>query len=414
MTALLKAKNFRPRMMAVLAVYLLAVSAGWKMWETSASSKALRQNGHAMSLPSDSRMLQWHTTVKARGSDAGKGELLSSHDRKNPLRIMRFPVGPKVFATAREILAGNTLLSDHQKIVRFMQFIAWFKYGVSQRGDPEAVIMSRVGTCGEFTNVLLALAATQGIPGRYVNLHNYPPGDGHTVAELFIGGKWRVYDPTYASYYTDTPEEDRTPNVLSFDELRSGKGKNPRVVLIIGNKKRLEETRPLSTSFLGPEIYEKSNPAGPILEDKAFVYPLVLDAKFQPKIDMKHFGPKHQGASHIGAAGICRVQAWTFSSLQAGKLYEFRITPDLVYQERGDARRPFRLVATMLSGGEIIQGAAFTVIHPAQSIEPWKIRFKAVSEKAKMLIHHNLCGPDYAYLKAREFRLREISRVRTA
>lgn len=345
--------------------------------------------------------------IRGHGSLASQLSVIEPRAIDNPLRPFRMAIGPTVFAAARAELAGARDLTDHQKVIRFMALIARFRLGTAPAGDPQTVLAARVGACGEFTNVLLALAATQGIAGRHVNLHNFPPGDGHTVAELFIGGKWQLYDPTYASYYTDTPEDDQAPNVLSFDELRRGRGRDPEVKLVIGNRARFEQTRPRSKLFVGPTIYERANPAGPIIASQPMTYPLLLDAKSRPLIGGKGLDSAFQGAAYLGAAGICNHQAWTLSSLVPGRSYEFEVSPARIVHEFPGDSLPFRFTVLMLSGGVLTSGATYVAENESSPLPPWIIRFQAQSSRASILLRHDLCGPNLAYITIGSFRLRE-------
>lgn len=337
------------------------------------------------------------------------GEIyLSAENPKNPLSVFRLPITKEVVRMAEEILHGEEGLTSHQKIVRFMNYMNDFKVGIGSDAKPETTLRERIGACGTFTNVLLALAATQGIQGRYINLMNYPLNYGHTVAEFWIDGNWRVYDPTYAAYYTDTPGDVRNPNVLSFEELRAGKGRDPKVVKVIGNNHRLEEGKPFSYGFLGPEIYEEANPAGSIGPDKPFIFPLTLDFKEKSTLEKEEFGTNNQGANYIGSAGINNNQEWILTSLTPGKKYVFVVVPDGLCGEMLGVEPDFRSFAGILSGGEIIEGD--TVSFPTKNIklDPWEVRFVANNDTVRLLIQHPYRGPKFHYMIISKYYLKEM------
>lgn len=328
---------------------------GWWVGEQYAHKHAVYLRQLARESP---RLKFWAVVADGYSRRGNSSEVILAADHpQNPLAVMRIPITKTMKAIAEAILGDEKELSAHQKIVRFMNFMEYFDVAQSKSADPETIIRERKGTCGEFANVILALAATQGIAGRYVNLHNYPPGNGHTVAEFFVDGKWRVYDPTFSAYYTDTPTETQNPNVLSFEELRAGKGRDPRVKRIVWNRRRLDELKPSSYKFLGPNIYERAAPAGPILDDRPLVFSLALDIRNSPVLNKEEFGPRSQGAAYIGDAGICNQQNWKLSSLVPGRTYEFLIVPEGIGGELPRRAGPFSLNARIVLGGKILKGA---------------------------------------------------------
>ncbi len=351
--------------------------------------------------------VQYQETTAAHTSAANAGEVLfAASDSRNPLKPLRIPISVEVAAAADAILEGDRSLTPHQKLVRFMRMIGEFRVGPGNGGDPVNILKRKTGACGEFTNLLLALAATQGISGRYVNLHNYPPGDGHTVAEFFIDGKWRLYDPTYGVYYTDTPADAMRPRVLSFEELRNGGGRKLEVTRIIENRERYENQRPLSDEFVGPAIYERADPAGPLDDNRPFLFSLSLNLKTNAALEDKDFGPYVQGADYLGARHECRFHNWTIAALQPGQTYEFFIEPGSIGREQAGGQQPVRFRARMRSGGTLLEGQEIQYSPQARTLMPWRIRFTALSDKVNIHLEHSLCSGPYSYLSIKEYRVR--------
>lgn len=348
--------------------------------------------------------------VLANGSEQQGEFFLKKDDPKNPLSIFRVPITNEIVKIAEQILEGHQNLSDHQKVIMFMNFMKDFDVGIGSNAYPETTIKERLGACGTFTNVLLALSATQGIEGRYVNLMNFPKGYGHTVAELKVNGKWSIYDPTYGVYYTDTPDNKVNPNVLSFWELRNGKGRDKNVVRIFMNNRRFEEQNQWATSaFIGPEIYEKANPAGPIGPDKVFKYPLFLDTRSKSVLTKKDLGIENQGSNYIGAASVNNIQEWTLTSLVPGNQYQFIIVPDWIGGELLGEEDNFRATARIVSGGEVTSGDSLTLSINQKPYQPWIIKFKAKKDKVNLLIEHPYRGPKFHYLNIKGYELKSIS-----
>ena len=57
---------------------------------------------------------------------------------------------------------------------------------------------TRQGVCRDFAHVLCSLARAAGIPARYTTGYgpNVSPPDFHAVAEVWLGDRWHIVDPT--------------------------------------------------------------------------------------------------------------------------------------------------------------------------------------------------------------------------
>lgn len=339
-------------------------------------------------------------------SEAAGQIILDAKDPANGLSVFRKPVRKKMATIAEFILDGKENLTPHEKIVELMKFINTFRVGIGSDGDPETTIREKIGACGGYTNVLLALAATQGIPGHIISMGNYPQNTGHAVAELYINGKWSVYDPTYAAYYTTTPGNTTNPNVLSFEELRSGMGQKPDVQVVVYNRERLEQGQPYSYMYLGPEIYTRANPAGIIGPNRPFTYPLYLDLGEKPAISEEVFGPLNQGASHLGAAGICNEHSWHLTGLTPGHRYRFIVEPNWLGGEMVAQRDCFLARAKIRSGGIMVKGAQGCFYK--SKLEPWVIELVALDNKVELLLEHSYRGPDFFYVSMKKYSLQEV------
>lgn len=62
-------------------------------------------------------------------------------------------------------------------------------------GTEEEVIKKGSPLAAELSRVLVALAQTAGLPARLVFLYADAPPVRHTVAEIFLTGRWSVFDP---------------------------------------------------------------------------------------------------------------------------------------------------------------------------------------------------------------------------
>ncbi len=324
-----------------------------------------------------------------------RGEiLLSATDPENPLSIFALPVTLAMKRLGDYIIAPYGNLSDHQKIVLFMTFLNSARIGYSSSPEPETTILEDFGSCGSWTNVLLALSAAQGISGRSIGLYNYPPNYGHNVAELLVDGRWQVYDSTYAAYYTAEPENEANPVVLSFDQLQVGEGEFPDVSRVVKNPDRLNAGGAGALAFVGPEIYSLAEPKGVIGPDRPMVFPLSLDLQDNPSIGLDDFGPENQGAWILGSAFVNVSQEFTLTGLTPGQRYLFSI----LYNDWGGGGEnlfEFVAVSAVTSGGTMEAGSDSYRFEIGEVNEPWDISFAAENDTVNLLLTHDYLAPFY-------------------
>ncbi|MCF2872597.1 transglutaminase family protein [Octadecabacter sp. G9-8] len=57
---------------------------------------------------------------------------------------------------------------------------------------------ARAGVCRDYAHVLIAMARAVGVPARFVSVYapDVSPQDFHAVAEVYLGGRWHLVDPT--------------------------------------------------------------------------------------------------------------------------------------------------------------------------------------------------------------------------
>gem|GEM_PF-1588707 len=318
--------------------------------------------------------------------------LLSATDPDNPLNILKLPVTLAMKRLGDYIIAPYGNLSDHQKIVLFMTFLNSARIGYSSSAKPETTLLEDFGACGSWTSVLLALASAQEIPGRIIALYNYPPNNGHNVAELFVDGRWQVYDPTYAAYYTPEPENEVNPLVLSFDQLQNGQGEFPGVSRVVENPDRLNAGGAGALAFVGPEIYVQAEPKGVIGPDRPMFFPLSLDLQDKPSIGLDDFGPENQGAWILGSAYVNVSQEFTLTGLTPGQEYAFTI----LYEGWGGGAGQFSefTAASEVTSGGSLEGGSYR-FEIGQVNDPWVIQVTAENDTVNLLLTHDYLEPFY-------------------
>lgn len=95
--------------------------------------------------------------------------------------------------------------------------------------------------CDYAANILVTLCAHKGIHARYCMLKNKDGISPHTVTEILLDGKWRVFDPAEGCYYTTESGE-----LATLEDLSDDPG------LILKNKRMQKKGM--------PEIYKKMFP----------------------------------------------------------------------------------------------------------------------------------------------------------
>ena len=64
--------------------------------------------------------------------------------------------------------------------------------------DAMETFKARAGVCRDFTHLAISLLRAAGVPARAVSAYAYSltPPDMHAVVEAWVGGRWRLFDPT--------------------------------------------------------------------------------------------------------------------------------------------------------------------------------------------------------------------------
>ena len=327
--------------------------------------------------------------------------VMGPRDENNPLHIYRMSLNQSVYSLADRLLNGSQDLTNHEKIMVFMEFISEWYVGFDN-AQHYLALGSYIESCGGYSNVLAALATTQGLEARIVNMYNYPQYSGHTVCEIYYDEAWHIYDPTNGAFYTDTPEDTKNPNVLSYEELSRGEGNSPDITCVVTTPDRLISE--MSYGFLGPAIYEAGNPSGVIGPDQPMTFPLTINLLDDACITSNEYTTAYQGISYIGSANVNAQHSWTICGLESGKNYQFIVLADKI---GGELFAPFEIAAESQSC-QITTGKTHVFDSDDVNTMEWIIEFTAESETAELLLTHNYSGPDYHYIRIRSFEIKLI------
>ena len=318
---------------------------------------------------------------------------------RNPVSVYRSPICKYVELLANDILkeAGSDI-TDHEKIMCFMDYISDYKIGVtkSDGGDYlQNLIIRKIGSCGDYSNLLAALCTTQGLESRLYTLGNYPEGSGHAVVEIKMDGKWSVYDPTYALYYTTTPENSKNPEVLSFEDLRAGHGRD--ATKIMASENHIFDV--VSYEYMGPEIYELANPAGEVSPLHKLYYPMYVEFSG----DMEINPSTYQGGNYLGIGSIGNAHVWTIAGLQKGEKY--RITIEAEGGIWGEITEPFETFAEVKNSS--IDKNSCMKWHGEEN-EKWEIELTACDKEIELTLDYSEIGDKYHYIMLKSVVIEKI------
>ena len=331
-------------------------------------------------------------------------EVLGPRDEGNAVGIYRIPLKASIYRLADALLAGAEDLTDHEKIMVFMEFISDFYFGSEVHSNHELGCRTYIEACGGYSNLLVALANTQEIPARLLTLGNYPVNNGHAVCEVYYDDAWHLYDPTYGAYYTSTPEDNTSPEVLSFADLSIGAGDTPDITCMVTAPDRL--TSEASYGFLGPAIYERAHPKGVLDSTTPLHYPLSITyTEGGTTIDRSQYDTSRQGITFLGITSINYMQDWTLDGLTPGQKYQFILTADFVGGETGG---DFEAHVTG-SHAAIVRNGTHSFNNASPESMEWVIEFIAQADTVQLLLSHEYQGPDYHYITTNSFELRACS-----
>jgi len=324
---------------------------------------------------------------------------LSARDTRNPLSKNRVPIMLKIKNLSDALSKG--IEGDHDKVMSFMNYINTFSVGSpSNSSNLNTVVNEKIGLCGDFSNLLAALCASQNIKTRIIGMNYFTKQDSHVVVEAFIDGKWCLYDPTYGGYYRLRSNTSELP--LNLAEIIKIYKNEPELIEFVHTLRRNS-----LDVYTGKDIYLNSDPIGPIGLDKPMFYHLSLKVgdKLVKLVYVYRNKVYNQGSNVIGANSTNINHIWTLNGLSKGKKYEFIIFPKTL-QKENTVQNVFILKASYLEGGHLnLLEHEFKFEN--NKTEPWIIKFKAESEKIEMKLFHDYKGPDLFYMSMDSYELRE-------
>lgn len=115
------------------------------------------------------------------------------------LRASRYSPSDRLERFAQREFGG---LGGGRRVMAIMDWIAQhvdYRAGVSDAATTAVdTLVDRAGVCRDFTHLVIGLCRAADIPARAVSAYAWrlEPPDLHAIAEVYLGGRWRLIDAT--------------------------------------------------------------------------------------------------------------------------------------------------------------------------------------------------------------------------
>ncbi|MEI9889704.1 MAG: transglutaminase family protein [Caulobacteraceae bacterium] len=159
----------------------------------------------AVFLAEGRQSIAYQAVVEVLGRDAGLKGAPATPVRQLPADAIRYLQASRYCPSDRfERFArrrfGHAEGGDKvQAILDWMAAGMTYEIGVSNAGTTAIdTFVDRVGVCRDFTHLAISLCRAADIPARAVSAYAWKlkPADLHAVAEVYVGGRWRLIDAT--------------------------------------------------------------------------------------------------------------------------------------------------------------------------------------------------------------------------
>ena len=149
--------------------------------------------------------IAYQATVEVMARDASLAGAQASAVRDLPSEALRYLNGSRYCPSDRferfvRRRFGHAEGGDKvQAILDWMAESMSYEIGVSTAATTAVdTFVDRAGVCRDFAHLAIALCRAADIPARAVSAYAWKlkPADLHAVAEVYVGGRWRLIDPT--------------------------------------------------------------------------------------------------------------------------------------------------------------------------------------------------------------------------
>lgn len=160
---------------------------------------------HALLLAQGDVELRYSAVADVAAPDTALRGVPSHPVRELPLEALNYLLPSRycpsdrfetfVQKTFGEVAGGDKVLA----IQDWIQANIDYRAGVSTPDSTAAdTFITEAGVCRDFAHLAVTFCRAAGIPARVVSAHAWrlDPPDMHAVAEVYVGGAWRLLDPT--------------------------------------------------------------------------------------------------------------------------------------------------------------------------------------------------------------------------
>lgn len=119
------------------------------------------------------------------------------------------------------VLGGEGNLSDEAKSIRILKYVSSSLIQKANDGSATKIIHEGFAMCGGKSHTFVMLCRESGLASRYVGSMYMPELSSHAISEVFYGGKWHLFDPTFGMFFYSNPDYDNAGYVISFHDLVS-------------------------------------------------------------------------------------------------------------------------------------------------------------------------------------------------
>jgi transglutaminase-like putative cysteine protease len=149
--------------------------------------------------------IAYSATVEVMARDATLAGARAASVRDLPSEALRYLHASRYCPSDRFERFVRRRFGDHEGGDKVQAILDWmaesmsYEIGVSDSATTAIdTFVDRAGVCRDYSHLAIALCRAADIPARAVSAYAWTlePPDLHAVAEVFVGGRWRLIDPT--------------------------------------------------------------------------------------------------------------------------------------------------------------------------------------------------------------------------
>lgn len=187
----------------------LTVSQPQAQWEVECSQNMGQRCLRLQAVPGALRV-SYDATVEIRHHIADPAQIAQVPVHQLPLEVLHY-IYPSRYCQSDRLFkfAHDEFGQLPQGYARAQAICAWVQQHVTFRSNTSDsttsaldTLIERVGVCRDFAHLMIALCRAVNLPARFVTGTDYGadpqlgPPDFHAYVEVYLGGRWYVFDPS--------------------------------------------------------------------------------------------------------------------------------------------------------------------------------------------------------------------------